>query len=159
MANKCGCIRNDFDFDLNQVNCSKITYTDKSTFQSGEDYTTTPTYTLNLILPDGSEKSYEVTVGTPLDLNLGDCVQPGIATFSVTTCTDKWTKRAALICSLWCGYLKAAAVLGISSSKLKEIREDIQDIEIIASSDFITTAKLIEKVDRELDRINCRCQC
>lgn len=159
MAQKCGCIRNDYDFDLKQVSCSKIVYTDKSTFQQGEDYTLTPQYTLNLTLPDGSMKSYTVTVGTPLNLDLGDCVEPGIAEFSVTSCLSTFTKRAALSCQLWCGLLKAAAVEGITSDRIRELREDILDFELTASTDFITATKLLDKITRDLDRINCRCSC
>lgn len=159
MAQKCGCIRNDYDFSLKQDSCSKITYTDHSTFQTGAEYTSTPSYTLNVTLPDGSLKTYTVTVGTPLELELGDCVQSGIAEFSVISCDKKFTKRAALTCQIWCGYLRVAAIHGIGSDKLKSIREDIQDAELTAATDFITAAKLIEKIDRELDRLNCRCSC
>lgn len=156
---KCGCIRGTYDFSLQQTRCDHIIYTDLSTFQEGSEYTLTPSYELKVTLPDDSIKTYTVTSGTPLDLEFGECMEPGIAIFEVVSCTEKFTKRVALTCSWWCGYLKAASSQGISAEKLKSIREDIQDVELIASTDFITASKLGDKITRELERINCRCSC
>jgi hypothetical protein len=156
---KCGCIRGSYDFSLQQTSCGSLTYIDLSTFQEGEDYTDTPSYEMSAILPDGTIKTYQVTKGIPLSLNFGECVSPGIIEFQVVSCLDKFSKRAALTCSLWCGYLKASTVEGISVERIRELREEILDVELIASTDYITAAKMIEMIERKLDRINCRCQC
>jgi hypothetical protein len=161
MANKCACIRRFYDFDLQETNCSKIVYSDRSDFQQGDEYTDTPSYTLNLTSPDGSTSSYNVTVGTGLTIDLGKCTLPGIYEFSVTSCTEVFTKRVPIICSLYCGYLKAVAKLGkgVEVEMLRSIRERLEYITQIASTDFVTASFLIDSVSRDLERINCDCSC
>jgi hypothetical protein len=160
MANKCACIRDTYDFDLVQTRCDEILYIDRSTFQEGAEYSSTPSYELYVTFPDGSIKEYSVTKGTPLKLDLGDCPLQGIYTFKAYSCTDSFTKRTAVVCRLYCGWLKAVAKLGqLDIETIRSIRERLDYAVEISSTDFITAAKILDSTSRDLDRINCSCQC
>ena len=154
---QCSCIK-EFDFDLIQTNCRDIIYLDRSLFQDGPGYS--KTYTLN-ITSQSVTKSYTVTAGIPLHLDLGGCVDPAVYTFYVDSCTDRFTKKAAIICTLECGWLKAVAKLGqgVDSKVIKELREDIDYISLIANTDYKTAVSLTENVQRRLKQINCDCSC
>lgn len=161
---KCACIRETYDFDLIQTSCSNITYIDRSSYQEGADYTDTPGYTVTVKSPSGGTTDYQVTKGIPLHLNLGTCVTPGVYTFTVHSCIDTYSKRVAILCSLWCGYLKAVAKLanravGIDRSAIKSIRERLEYIPLIANTDHETATNLTETVVRDLKKINCECAC
>lgn len=157
----CACIRSSYDFDLVQTKCSSITYIDRSVWQSGAEYSDTPSYVLNLTLPDGSTKTYDVTVGTPTHIDLGNCVAAGIYEFSVVSCTEKYSKKIAIICSLYCGWLRAINKLGqgVEIETIRSIRERLEYIEVISSSDILTAAALINSVERDIDKISCQCVC
>lgn len=156
---KCSCITGFYDFDLVQDKCSDILYIDRSTWQTGAEYSTTPEYTLDIKFPSGETNSYSVTVGTPLHLDLGSCVTPGVYTFSVDSCQDTWTKRTSILCLLWCGYLRAVAKRGIDDSITRSIRERLEYIPTLVETDFVAAQELTETVTRDLKKINCGCQC
>lgn len=158
---QCSCIKKDYDFSLSQVSCSSIIYTDRSTWDSGPDYALTPSYTLVVETPSGGEKEFEITVGTSTKLDLGDC-PTGIYKFSVTTCTDKFYKHTAILCNLWCGYLKAFAKIGkgVDNQFIRDIRERLESIPMSVSyGDIITAQQDTEFVTRELRRVECSCSC
>lgn len=161
MSGKCSCIRKDFDFDLSQDVCSDITYQDRSVFQEGVDAATVLSYTLDVTDPGGYTKSYDVTVGTPLHLDLGTCVTPGVYTFSTAPCDEVFTKKAAILCTLWCGYLRAFAKIGrgVDTAFVREIRTNLERIQQVVNSDTDTAVILTEKVIRDLKRVNCECAC
>ena len=157
----CACIRGSFDFDLIQDVCSDIVYRDRSTWQQGEEFSETPSYTLTIEDPSGKKTDHTVTVGTPLHLNLGECVTPGIFSFEVVSCADKYTKKVAIVCSLWCGYLRSFAKIGkgVDVPFLRSIRERIEHIERIAGTDFVSAQQLTDDVARDIRKINCECAC
>jgi hypothetical protein len=156
---KCSCIVGYFDFDLVQDKCSDIIYLDRSNWMAGPEYSSTPTYTLKIKAPHGDTSTHNVTVGTPLHLNLGSCVTPGVYTFSVESCQDVYTKRTSILCILWCGYLRAVAKRGIEDSVVRSIRERLEYIPSLVETDFVAAQELTETVERDLRKINCNCQC
>lgn len=156
----CSCIRGTYDFDL-AGKCSDLLYIDRSTWQTGPEYTSIPEYTVAIKFPSGENKSYNVKVGTPLHLDLGQCVPPGVFEFKVDSCTDTYFKRTAILCSLECGYLKAAAKIGkgVEIPFLRSIRERLDYIPTLVETDFIAAQELTETVIQDLKKSNCDCGC
>ena len=126
---------------------------------TGPEYLSTPEYTVNVKAPSGETSSYNVTVGTPLHMNLGTCVTPGVYTFSVESCQDNYTKRTSILCLLWCGYLRAVAKRGIDDVVVRSIRERLDYIPTLVETDFVAAQELTETVTRDLRKINCHYQC
>jgi hypothetical protein len=158
----CACIRDTYDFDLNQADCTDIIYQDRSTFQAGPQYTSPPFYTLNVTDPGGVVKTYEVTSGIPLHLNLGKCLEPGVYTFSVDSCTENFTKKVAILCSIECGYLRAITKIGkgVDVDIVRSIRERIEYAKLSTSFGDINTAReLVQSIILDIRRINCECTC
>lgn len=160
MASKCSCIRGNFDFYIEQNQCSKIIYHDRSTWQTGSEYITPPTYTLNVKDQGGFTKQFQIIVGVSTELDLGKCPE-GIYTFSVTSCTETFTKWAAILCNLYCGYLKAISKIGkgIDVEIVRSIRERLEYIEQTVNGDFLTAKSLVASVEIDLKHINCLCSC
>lgn len=152
---QCACIQ-EFDFDLIQTNCRDIIFIDHSTFQIGGN----KTYTLHIESQSGT-KTYTVQAGTPLHLDLGGCVDPSVYTFWAESCQYKVTKKAAIICTLWCGWLKSTAKIGrgVDSNTVKNIRENLEYISLIANTDYRTATELTKEVTRIIKSINCDCSC
>lgn len=152
---KCSCIL-EFDFDILQMDCKNIQYWDRSRFQAGGE----KTYTLNIKSQSGT-KSYTVVSGIPLHLDLGECVDPAVYTFWVDSCTERFTKKAAITCQLDCGWLKAVAKIGkgVKSETIKDLREDIDYVSLIANSDYSTAVKLVDNISRRLRQLECDCFC
>lgn len=157
---KCSCIVGSYDFSLDQTNCSDIIYLDHSTWQQGADFASPPTYTLSIEDSGGKVTTHEVTVGTPLHLKDLACT-PGVFQFSTISCTKKVTKKVAIICNLWCGWLRAVSKLGeVDAEIVRSIRVRLEYISLAVSyGDTQTAVELISSVTRDLKRINCSCEC
>lgn len=154
----CACIRKFYDFDIVDTgDCSDVLYIDRSDFQEG--YTGIPSYTLTIENSRGEKTEHSVTQGIPLHLDFS--CKPDVYTFQVTSCTEVFTKRTAILCELWCGYLKAVAKLGkgVEYETVRSIRERLEYIPLIANTDFETAIHLTRTVQRDLLRINCECSC
>lgn len=158
MAQKCSCLKGTYDFLITQTRCGEVTYLDRSEWQTGAEFVSAPEFQLSIKFPDGSTRTYDGTVGTPIDLNLGECVEPGVYTASVTSCLDTYSKKFAITCSLWCGFLKSVAKVGYTDH-IRDIKERIERAEISAATDFVTAISLIKSVKRDLERIDCSCGC
>lgn len=155
----CNCIVDVYDFEITQDACDRIYYHDRSTWGKTEAGAKVG-YTLKVTDPTGSVTSYQVIAGVPLKLELGNCAIPGVYDFEVESC-DNFAKKYPIVCSLWCGWLKAVAKLGgaIDVSIITSIRERIEYILKVSSTDFNTARDLTETVIRDLKKINCECSC
>lgn len=159
----CSCINGVYDFDLHlaEGNCKTITYIDRSVWMVGPDYPKVPSYTFTVTDSEGNSKEFTHTVGIPTVLDLGDCVSPDVYTFSVSTCIDNYTKAKPILCSLWCGYLRAVKKRdSVTVQDLRDIRERIEYIEqLVSYGDIMSARQLVQIVSRNLRRINCNCGC
>lgn len=154
----CACIRKYYDFDIiDNGKCSDVIYLDRSDFQEG--FQGTPEYTLSIENSRGDVTEHQVTVGTALHLDF--TCKPDVYTFKVTSCKENFYKRTAILCELWCGYLKAVAKIGrgVEYETVRSIRERLEYIPLIVNTDFDTAVRLTETVERDLKRINCECKC
>ncbi len=160
---RCSCIKGDFDFSLEESSCGAIYYVDRSTWMTGPDYDPVRSYELNITHPSGNTTTHTVVVGIPLLLDLGNCPTPEVYTFSVESCTDEFTKDYPILCTLNCGYLKAAAKLGsagVNSTVLRDISEGLDRIRELVSYGAIEAAKgLLTNITSKLKSINCDCSC
>lgn len=156
----CSCIKGLYDFDLTYTSCGDIRYHDRSTWMAGPGYSGGQ-YQVTMTAPSGSETTFDVIVGQPVSLDLGDCVEPGVYTFAVTSCEETFTKQKAILCKLWCGWLRAVSKLGtIETQTIRDIREKIEYIDNAVSFGDIETAQaLVKSVTMSLKKINCECSC
>lgn len=149
----CACIRR-YDFDLSYTSCKDLVYVDRSELQ------TPGTYTLQVIDEAGSINEYSVTPGVPVRLNIDGCGQ-GIYTFKVPyNCQYEVFKKAAVLCTVKCGWLKAVAKLGAEDPLIRSLDDRIAQIDYAVRYDQIPVARdLLATVKRDLRRVNCECTC
>lgn len=160
----CACIRENYNFNLQHVDCKSILYQDLSDWMS--EYELPEQYTVVITPPVGEQVALSMhTVGvnmiTPDDL-LGD-TDDGIYCFQTTNCGVTYTRYKAVTCKLDCA-LDILVSRIANSGKDTDIKHAHLIESYIKAVHYNTERGFKEEAEfyydlakRELDCVKCQC--
>lgn len=163
----CSCIKGNYDFILQSMDCSKVLYQDLSDWMMEDYYTVPDTYSIEVLVPNRkSFVSLEVnansfTVITPEALGLkSKCIVDGVYCFKVDNCGTVYQKTVAITHQLQC----CLDNLVVTASTTKDI-ENIKYLQMILEGIHINAkhgnieeaAKQFSFLSISLESLDCNC--
>ena len=160
-----------YDFEVAITGCETLTYKDESIWMEGPQFSPPSVYTLRIQAPDGRSADVEVSAVSANrlsgeDLGFGKCFPGGIYCLSAVggpgVGHKTFTRKAALLCSQYCGLQKVIAQIpgGLKVERAMRLQAYLKYAEVAAHlGDEQTAQQWIGLVDEELILLNCKCKC
>lgn len=164
---QCSCIKKNFNFHFESLNTKVAMFQDFSDWMTDDHYIKPDRYTIQ-IKPPNSTKFYEKEVDaisynkiTSEDIGYprGVCLPEGIYVIKTESCGNVYMRYKALTPDLECR-LSCALVSGIPPLTIAELDVLIKSIHYNVEIDkSIEASKLLKTVKREIDLLECDCNC
>lgn len=160
----CSCIKGNFNFYINEINCDKILYQDASLWMEGENYTIPSSYELSFYNLDTAAESVLVGKIQVSGLGITDIskslpsLKDGIYEIETSSCQNTYKKWIAIMPKLQCCLDRYLASEQYDKNKHKEAQRLLDGARTTAS--FNQPKKAIEfyKMAKKLiDALKCDC--
>lgn len=162
-TDKCSCIKGQYDFFINEINCDKILYQDNSLWMTGDNYVIPNTYELDILSFNKDSDATLLKTITVNGLGITDIskslpIKDGVFQFRLTSCQNTYTKTVAILPKLQCCIDRYLSSEEYDISKHKEAARLMESTRITASFnqpnkaiDFYKMAK------KKIDALKCDC--
>ncbi len=164
----CSCIKGNYDFILQSLDCSRLLYQDLSDWMIEDYYSVPDGYTIDVLIPNRKQSvpiyvaaNKEATVITPEMLGLNSkCIVDGVYCFSLVNCGSVYKKSIAVTYGIECCIDN---LIVTSSSKrdeetIKYLKAMLQGAKINAKFGNVEEAhKQIQFITTSLSSLDCNC--
>jgi len=168
---KCHCIRSGkFDFILNAIDCSTLSYEDMSDWQESEKYEKPEYYDIFLGIGSGGKKvrvkAEGVTIITAEEIGMATLVDSVYCIKTETMCTEAYIRYRVVACKTECciqDYVYDLVKRKAPNYEYKDIWRIQSVLEMSKASAERKNAEeamsLLEAVKEEMEELNCNCKC